>query len=674
MTQTKHRKLRVAVVGAGKMGRHHAKAAGTLDEMAQVTAIADPSAEARAAAEAEFGVRTFADAEELFRADVADVAHICTAPHTHVPLARAALEAGLHVYVEKPIAPTVGEMRELVALAESKGLSICAGHQLLAEPPMRALRELLPALGPIVHVESYFSFRTVRRTPGGRAPLRADLQLLDVLPHPTYLLLDVLHQVAPGVPTRLCSLDAGPPGTVHFTAARGDVHGSLVITLRGRPVESYLKVVGENGTLQADFVRGTLLRLIGPGTSGIDKALNPYRVSWQTGMRTTSALTRRVLGRKLSYPGLAEMFEAFYESVRTGGPSPTPVDTLVEGVDIWQQVEAAFESYRERTEAELGPPQEGRRVVVTGGTGFLGTELVRRLLDRGFAVRVLARREPPAWERLAGAEYVVTDIGAPVDPALLEDAEAVVHTAAETAGGWEDHQRNSLDATEHMLRASAAAGVEQFIHVSSMAVLEGGGALSEDSPLVPDSRSRGPYVWGKLESEKLAAELAKELGIGLRIVRPGSIIDEKAFEPPGRLGKRVGPVFVAVGSGRGRFGTVDVGFAADALAWMVEHFEDAPPLLNLIDPDPPSRGELVKRLRRGNPDLKVAWLPRPVLVPLSGMAVVLQKVLRPKKKAMRVAKVFADQKLDLAKVRSVRDAMAKAGTDAREESVVAARP
>ena len=668
------RRLRVGLVGAGKMGMHHAGSVRRLDDLADLVAVADGSAEAREAAAAAHGVRTYEDLAGMLDAGGVDVVHICTGPATHVPLAEQAIRRGVHVYVEKPIAPTVVEMRRLVALAEENGVSICAGHQLLFEPPMVAMRRYLKALGRPVHVESYFSYRTVRRAPGGRAPLRADLQLLDILPHPVYLLLEALRLALPGERTELKGLDVGPTGTVHALVARGNTTGTLVVTLEGRPVESYLRVVGTNGVAHADFVRGTLQRLIGPGISGIDKVLNPYRTATQLAKGTTGALGRRLLKRQRSYPGLAELFEAFYESILRDAPSPTPPEALEETVAIWQQVAEALERITTEADARIGPPQEGPLVVLTGGTGFLGRATAERLLADGFAVRVLARRLPAAWERVDGADYAVADLGAGVDAGLLEGATAVVHCAAETAGSWPEHQRNSIDATENILRAAAEAGVRRIIHVSSMAVIRSTrGPASESSPTEEDGRSRGPYVWGKLISERLAGDLADELGLELRIVRPGAIIDSADFDPPGRLGKRVGPLFVAVGSRNGRFGTVERAFAADVLAWMVSHFDEAPRLLHLIDADLPTRGEMVERMRETNPDLRVIWLPTFVLVPLSGMAVVMQRVLRPGSKPIVLSKVFADQELDTTLISGVRDrATLERSESGREERQLAA--
>ena len=293
---------------------------------------------------------------------------------------------------------------------------------------------------------------------------------------------------------------------------------------------------------------------------------------------------------------------------------------------------------------------------MTGGTGFLGAELVRALVQRRLGIRVLARREPAPWDRVEGVEYVVGDLGAAIPDRVAAGVEAVVHLAAETAGGFDEHQRNSIDATERILRRAAEAGVQRFIHVSSLAVhgsCSDGSGIRESTALEGDARARGPYVWGKVESERLAIRLGEELGIAVKIVRPGAIIDRRAFDPPGRLGRRIGNLFVAVGAPSDRLGIVDREFAASALAWIVEHFDEAPSALNLLSPDLPEKRELVAALQRINPGMRVFWLPSPLLALISRCAVVAQRLLRPGRVPVDVAKVYAVDRFDTATIRQL---------------------
>ncbi len=442
----------------------------------------------------------------------------------------------------------------------------------------------------------------------------------------------------------LVSLEVSQAGTVHALVRRGEVTGTLVVTLEGRPVESYLRVVGKNGALFADYVRSTTQRSIGPGSSGIDKLFAPYRQAWQLLTGTTSSMANRFLKSQRSYPGLTELFSAFYESVRTKSPSPLSPESLLDTVRICERVAEALKVGEAKALASAAPrPIDSRGVLVTGGTGFLGKEIVRALLKRNRPVRVVARREPSPWERIMGAEYVVADVATGVASHLFKGVDTIIHAAAETAGGWPEHQRNSLDATAQMIKGAAAAGIRHFIHVSSLAVLaQGTGSpIGDNHPLEPDSKGSGPYVWGKLESEKLAVQLGKDLGVSVKIARPGALVNYGDFDPPGRLGKRLGNFFVAVGSPSDRLGVVDVGFAGRLLAWMTDTWDSVPNPLNLLDPISPTKRELLDHLRKANPDLTVLWLPTIVLVPLSWLATGLQKVLRPGKPAINVAKVFS---------------------------------
>ena len=190
-TNNDSRPLRVALIGAGRHAQHHARAILRCPGV-QLVAVADPSDAAQAAMrDIVPGIGCFKSPEELFASERLNIVHIITPPATHAPLAKMALKAGCHIYVEKPFTESVEDAQQILDDANAKGLRVCAGHQLLYEPPTRVLTQYLPAIGRIVHVESYFSFRTVRHAPGGRKVLRADHQLLDILPHPVYLLLQV---------------------------------------------------------------------------------------------------------------------------------------------------------------------------------------------------------------------------------------------------------------------------------------------------------------------------------------------------------------------------------------------------------------------------------------------------------------------------------------------------
>jgi len=644
------------------MAHHHAVAIGRCHG-ARLIGMVDPSSEARDLFRIRHGdVETFASWEQAEATAFGSgsrfrVAHICTPPATHQALAQTAIRAGAHVYVEKPFALAEAEAQTVLDAAAERGVHVCAGHQLLFEPPARRIRELLPALGSIAHVESYFAFRPVRRDSSGRRAMAADQQLFDVLPHPTYLLLDALESAAPHDSLEVVGVTVGSEGTVHALLRRGQVTGVLVVTLSGRPVESYLRVVGTQGTAHGDFIRGTTQLQPGPGTSGLSKLAAPYRASGQLAVGTSMALARRAANRQRSYPGLVELFSAFYAAIAKGGDPALPPEHILDTVRVCEAIQHAVEQGRSTTvPVERERQSDQTAVLVTGGTGLLGRAVVRELASASAHPVSLSRREPTPWDRQDGVEYRVGDLAEGISPEILDGIETVIHCAAETSGGWEDHQANSIDASEKLIRAAAAAGVMRFIQVSSIAVLaapENGKPLDERSPLEPDSRKLGPYGWGKAESEKRAAELGKELDIDVKIVRPGPIVDFKRFDPPGRLGRRLGGLFVAVGSPDEEVPLVDLRFAAEALAWIAANFEESPDVLNLLSPDLPTRGELTRRLKKSSAGIRAAWLPRAVLNPLSWSATSAQRLLKPKRQPTDIAKAFSSPVYDTGLARDV---------------------
>jgi predicted dehydrogenase len=125
LSPTESRSLRAAVVGVGYLGRFHAQKYAQLPGCTLV-AVADQNAQARDAVAAELGTRGVADWRELL--GQVDAVSIVTPTPLHHPVARAFLDAGAHVLVEKPITVTVAEADDLIAAARAAGRVLQVGH------------------------------------------------------------------------------------------------------------------------------------------------------------------------------------------------------------------------------------------------------------------------------------------------------------------------------------------------------------------------------------------------------------------------------------------------------------------------------------------------------------------------------------------------------------------
>lgn len=646
-------RLRVGLIGCGKMGLHHLRAIAASGR-ADVVGVADPMASLDDLRPllGDSALVVGSAAELLDRARP-DVVHIVTPPATHADLAARAIAAGCHVYVEKPFTPTRDEAASILRQAAERDVKVCAGHQVLFEAPSLAAREAIGQIGRLVHIESYFSFKMVRRT---ITPVE---QLLDILPHAVYPVVDQLR-LGTGIadaPIDVVGLSLDATGEVYALLRLGPATAVLLVTLNGRPVEQFQSIVGTNGSLRADYIGGHLVRLVGPGT-GPGVLLTPYRRALQAMTGTTRGVARLIRGG--SYPGLRTLIRRFYDSICDQTPVPLSPQSILDTVGICERVSSALTAVERTHEATarvalqaavdaLPPPRPGApAVLVTGGTGLLGRRVLEVLRAAGFPVRSVGRRLPPFSRRVPGVDYAVADLARPLDPGLMQGVGFVAHCAAETAGGQEEHRRNSVAATEHVIEAAARAGVKGVVHVSSLAVLktsrEVGHPLDEAAPVDAGNLNRGPYVWGKAESEILAQRLAARHGLPLRVIRPGPLVDWTAFHPPGRLGRELGPLFVAIGPKRGPLSVCDVSTVARVIRSYLSDFDAAPPVLNLVEAPPPSRRDIVQRYRHERPDLKVFWFPAWLLRMLNGPARLAQRLLLGSQQPLDVAAAFASER------------------------------
>jgi predicted dehydrogenase len=133
-------KLKTAVIGVGHLGKEHARIYASLPE-AELVAVCDTNeAQGRAVAD-RYGVRFVPDYQSLL--GEVEAVSVATPTINHHEVTCACLEAGVSVLVEKPIARTLAESDEMIALAEQRGLVLQVGHIERFNPALRALQTQL---------------------------------------------------------------------------------------------------------------------------------------------------------------------------------------------------------------------------------------------------------------------------------------------------------------------------------------------------------------------------------------------------------------------------------------------------------------------------------------------------------------------------------------------------
>jgi predicted dehydrogenase len=166
-------KLKVAAIGVGSLGRHHARnyAEFAAEGRVEFLGICDPDEETRRRVSAEHGCGAFADWNELL--GKVDAVSIATPTDNHAEIACAFLKQGIHTLVEKPIATTLDEADRMISAANSSGARLMIGQLERYNSAMVALRP---------HVDSPLYFEIHRVSPFPNRSLDVDV-VLDVMIH-----------------------------------------------------------------------------------------------------------------------------------------------------------------------------------------------------------------------------------------------------------------------------------------------------------------------------------------------------------------------------------------------------------------------------------------------------------------------------------------------------------
>jgi predicted dehydrogenase len=304
--------LRGIVVGLGVMGSHHLRVLRSLPDCS-VVAVVDPEDERRTGAQSADGaIAEHSSLTEALAGHDADFACIA-APVGRLPaLTHEALDAGLAVLVEKPLAPTEAEAEELIRHAEERSLLLSVGHVERFNPAVVALKEKL-AEKPLGRI---YQLHARRLSP---YPDRRNLSgvALDLATHD----LDVMRHVSGQEVIRVFAETAERAGNAveDLVCAslrfEDDSTGLLEVNWLTPTKVRELTVTGERGMFVVDYLTQDLRFFEHPRAAIEWEALGVVRGS-DEGDMIRYAIPRR--------EPLVVQWEAFLSALRDGGPSPVP--------------------------------------------------------------------------------------------------------------------------------------------------------------------------------------------------------------------------------------------------------------------------------------------------------------------------------------------------------------
>lgn len=336
--------LKVAIVGCGKIADSHAAQIQRI-KSCEIVGVCDREPLMAQQLYVRFPVkRHFSDLSALLNESRPDVVHITTPPESHFGLARFCLEAGCHVYVEKPFTLYEHEARYLIGLANERGLKITAGHDDQFTHAARRMRALVQSgyLGNgSVHMESYYCYEL--GDTGYAGSLFGDKRHW-IRKLPGKLLQNIIsHGIA-----RIAEFIASdsPEVIVHgfsspFLRSRGETEIidelRVIISEEGgatayftfssqmRPSLHMFRIYGKKNGLILDHDQETLIKLRGARFKSYGEKFVPPVIFAKQYLGNLRTNLKSFLAKDFHMKsGMKYLIESFYRSIEEGTPLPIP--------------------------------------------------------------------------------------------------------------------------------------------------------------------------------------------------------------------------------------------------------------------------------------------------------------------------------------------------------------
>ena len=545
-------KRRVAFLGTGYIADWHAQAIAKVDNV-ELVAVCDrvlPKAQALSQKFARGGLRIYESLEAMLAEEKLDAIHVLLPPDRHFEAARTILEAGVDVFLEKPMCDRAVDCDELVRLAAERGLRAGVGHNFLFAEQYEQLRNDVRSgvLGQIDHITITWN-RPLPPTLFGpfniwmlRDPRNI---LLEIGSHSAAHMLDLVGEpdemhVRPSNPMDL------PTGRRFYRRWQVNAFkGLAAIELRFSFVPGFaeysIHVRGSLASGTVDFERSTYTR---QQHSPSDPDFDVY------GMVSSHAKSLKKQARRT----LLRYFRSKLDLGARGTPYGATITRAMDafystGVPLDERIDARTGAKVIRLCEEMGalanlPPEEtavsptaaatkgnsGARVLVLGATGFIGKELVRQLVDSGNTVRVLVRNPGNLARHLRVPEvdcHTGDLMSRPDVRQAMEGVDTVVHLARSNVKSWAEYEEYEIGATRQIAECALEAGVKRFVYTGTIASYyqgPGAGTITEDTPLDSSIARGNAYARAKTASEEMLLKMHREQGLPVVILRPGIVI------------------------------------------------------------------------------------------------------------------------------------------------------
>jgi 2-alkyl-3-oxoalkanoate reductase len=326
--------IKVGIVGCGLIGDVHLRVLNSMKNIS-VVGIADRDIERAKSFASRAKVGVFAgDLETLLERAKPDAVHILTPPFTHASLACTALQAGSHVYVEKPMALTSEEAQSMVAAAAERKRLLTVGHNNLFSPVVReAYRRVKDGdIGKLIGINVFHGSLPIHTPWIYRLPSGPWFNDVDHLLYLSRLFMgdaDVVRAVS------FSATDKSRVDGLHLALRHPVGWSSLTYSTLAAPFQIRITLFGDKQTVELDLISEIMVALRNLDMHRwLRKGKMSLDVASQVLLRTGWQANRFFAGYERGHSGHRFLIEAFYKAIKEGLPSPVPLDHCLRIVEI----------------------------------------------------------------------------------------------------------------------------------------------------------------------------------------------------------------------------------------------------------------------------------------------------------------------------------------------------
>jgi predicted dehydrogenase len=333
--------LKVAIVGCGKVADQHVEHILYIPGC-EIVGVCDREEIMARQLQERLGIQNYStEVPALLEKTKPDVVHITTPPQSHYPVGKLCLEAGCHVYIEKPFTLNIAEAEDLIALARRKALHLTVGNNYQFSHVAMRMRQLIEGGylgGPPVHLESYYCYdlgdisyakallgdrdHWVRKLPGGL--------LQNIISHGISKITEFLPSDAPEVlaygftsPLLKSIGETEIVDELRVIIHDGATTAYFTFSSQMRPILHQLRLYGPKNGLIMDDNQQMLIKVKGtPYKSYLEQFVPPWSYARQYIANSLDNMRKFLKGNFHMGYGMRVLMQAFYRSITHGTSLP----------------------------------------------------------------------------------------------------------------------------------------------------------------------------------------------------------------------------------------------------------------------------------------------------------------------------------------------------------------